>query len=51
MEKSKNQRENSPYTLSYVGQVRLCMWREFQRLKKDPRLVLLVPQNVPSALT
>lgn len=37
MEKSKNQRENSPYTLSYLGQIRLCMWREFQRLKNDPR--------------
>jgi ATP-binding cassette, subfamily G (WHITE), member 2, PDR len=36
-EKSKNQRENSPFNLSYLGQVRLCMWRELQRLKHDPR--------------
>lgn len=36
MEKSSNQRENSPYTLSYWGQVKLCMWRELTRLKNDP---------------
>lgn len=36
MEKSKAQRERSPYTLSYWGQIKLCMWRDFQRLKADP---------------
>ncbi|KAH7114293.1 ABC multidrug transporter [Dendryphion nanum] len=36
MEKSSKQRENSPYTLSYWGQVKLCMWRELTRLKNDP---------------
>jgi ATP-binding cassette subfamily G (WHITE) protein 2 (PDR) len=36
MEKSKQQRENSPYTLSYWRQITLCMWREFQRIKNDP---------------
>ena len=32
-EKSSKQRQNSPYTLSYWGQVRLCMWRDVQRIK------------------
>ena len=36
LEKSKAQRERSPYTLSYWGQVKLCMWRDVQRLKTDP---------------
>lgn len=36
LEKSKAQRERSPYTLSYWGQVKLCMWRDVQRLKADP---------------
>ncbi|KAK2775830.1 hypothetical protein FQN53_002962 [Emmonsiellopsis sp. PD_33] len=35
-EKSTSQREKSPYTLSYLDQTKLCMWREFQKLKKDP---------------
>ncbi|KAH8727674.1 opaque-specific ABC transporter CDR3 [Phaeosphaeriaceae sp. PMI808] len=40
MEKSSNQRQKSPYTLSYWGQVKLCMWREVQRLKNDPAVPL-----------
>lgn len=36
LEKSKSQRERSPYTLSYWGQIKLCMWRDVQRLKADP---------------
>ncbi|KAF2450443.1 ABC multidrug transporter [Karstenula rhodostoma CBS 690.94] len=36
LEKSKAQRERSTYTLSYWGQVKLCMWRDVQRLKADP---------------
>lgn len=36
LEKSRKQRTKSPYTLSYWGQIRLCMWRELQRLKGDP---------------
>lgn len=39
MEKSKASQESSPFTLSYWGQIRLCMWREFQRLRSDPRYV------------
>lgn len=37
LEKSKNQRESSPYNLSYWGQVKLNLWREFEKLKNDPR--------------
>jgi ATP-binding cassette subfamily G (WHITE) protein 2 (PDR) len=40
LEKSKNLRQKSPYTLSYWGQVKLCMWREVQRLKNDPSVPL-----------
>jgi ATP-binding cassette subfamily G (WHITE) protein 2 (PDR) len=28
----------SPYTLSYIQQVKLCLWRGFQRLRGDPSL-------------
>ncbi|KAL4896838.1 ABC-2 type transporter-domain-containing protein [Aspergillus ambiguus] len=34
-EKSTKQREKSPYTLSYWRQIKLCMWREFRRLRSD----------------
>lgn len=40
LEKSSNQRQNSPYTLSYVSQVFLCMWRDIQRIKNDPTVPL-----------
>ncbi|KAH7070040.1 BcATRO, ABC transporter [Paraphoma chrysanthemicola] len=39
-EQSKRQRTKSPYTLDYAQQVRLCLWRGFQRLKGDPSLTL-----------
>lgn len=44
-EKSKNQRQKSPYTLSYWGQIRLCMWRELQRLKNDPSVTIVMLIN------
>ncbi|KAL9057263.1 MAG: hypothetical protein Q9162_002467 [Coniocarpon cinnabarinum] len=37
-QQAKNQRINSPYTLSYTGQVMLCLERGFQRLRGDPSL-------------
>ncbi|CAI7660583.1 unnamed protein product [Penicillium manginii] len=37
---AKNQRVRSPYTLSVVQQVNLCMVRGFQRLKGDASLTL-----------
>ena len=39
-EKSRKQRLKSPFTLSYFGQIRLCLWRDFQRLKNDPSVTL-----------
>ncbi|TVY89849.1 ZEB2-regulated ABC transporter [Lachnellula willkommii] len=39
-QQSKNQRVTSPYTLSYMGQVRLCLRRGFWRLRGDPTLTL-----------
>lgn len=39
-EKSSKQRRKSPYTLSYWGQIRICLWRDFQRLKNDPSVTL-----------
>ena len=40
VQQSKHQHVSSPYTLSYVGQVRLCLRRGFWRLRGDPTLTL-----------
>ncbi|KAK9419698.1 putative ABC transporter domain-containing protein [Seiridium unicorne] len=37
---AKAQRLNSPYTLSYLQQVNLCLWRGFRRLIGDPSLTI-----------
>ncbi|KAF2841982.1 pleiotropic drug resistance protein, ABC superfamily [Patellaria atrata CBS 101060] len=37
-QQAKRQHVKSPYTLSYSQQVKLCLWRGFQRLKGDPSL-------------
>ncbi|CAK4009804.1 ABC transporter [Lecanosticta acicola] len=37
-QQAKGQRLKSPYTLSYVQQVELCLWRGFRRLVGDPEL-------------
>lgn len=37
-QKAKGARLRSPYTLSYVQQVQLCLWRGFRRLIGDPSL-------------
>ena len=42
IEKSTKQRTKSPYTLSYWKQIHLCMWREFQRLKGDPSVPIVM---------
>jgi ATP-binding cassette subfamily G (WHITE) protein 2 (PDR) len=42
LEKSTKQRTKSPYTLSYWKQIHLCMWREFQRLKGDPSVPIVM---------
>ncbi|KAK4187057.1 ABC-2 type transporter-domain-containing protein [Podospora australis] len=37
-QQAKSQRLKSPYTLSYVQQVQLCLWRGWRRLVGDPSL-------------
>ncbi|KAF2845347.1 BcATRO, ABC transporter [Plenodomus tracheiphilus IPT5] len=39
-EQSTRQRKKSPYTLDYYQQIKLCLWRGFQRLKGDPSLTI-----------
>ncbi|KAF9690735.1 hypothetical protein EKO04_011273 [Ascochyta lentis] len=39
-EQSTRQRKKSPYTLDYLQQIRLCLWRGFLRLKGDPSLTI-----------
>jgi pleiotropic drug resistance (PDR) family protein len=40
LQQAKGQRAKSPYTLSYMQQVKLCLWRGFVRLKADPSITL-----------
>jgi ATP-binding cassette subfamily G (WHITE) protein 2 (PDR) len=42
IEKSRSLRQKSAFTLSYWGQIELCMWRELQRLKNDPSVMLVM---------
>ncbi|KAG9253600.1 ABC-2 type transporter-domain-containing protein [Emericellopsis atlantica] len=37
---AKNQRLKSPFTLSYMQQIKLCLWRGFKRLMGDPSLTI-----------
>jgi len=39
-QQAKGQRSKSPFTLSYIQQVQLCLWRGFRRLIGDPSLTL-----------
>ncbi|CAK7202027.1 Multidrug resistance protein [Sporothrix eucalyptigena] len=39
-QQARSQRAASPFTLSYMQQVRLCLWRGFKRLKGDPSLTI-----------
>ncbi|OAA65489.1 ABC transporter cdr4 [Niveomyces insectorum RCEF 264] len=39
-QQARAQRANSPYTLSYMQQVRLCLWRGLRRLIGDPSLTI-----------
>lgn len=39
-QQSKYARAQSAYTLSYAGQVRLCLQRGFERLRSDPTLTI-----------
>ncbi|KAH9859495.1 hypothetical protein IAQ61_011276 [Plenodomus lingam] len=40
MQKAKSLSEKSPFTLSYIQQVNLCLWRGFVRLKAAPGITL-----------
>ncbi|KAK4158843.1 ABC-2 type transporter-domain-containing protein [Cladorrhinum sp. PSN259] len=37
-QQAKSQRSKSPYTLSFVQQIKLCLWRGWRRLIGDPSL-------------
>ncbi|PKS10963.1 hypothetical protein jhhlp_002722 [Lomentospora prolificans] len=39
-QQAKGQRSKSPFTLSYIQQVQLCLWRGFRRLIGDPSLTV-----------
>jgi ABC-type multidrug transport system ATPase subunit len=39
-QQAKAQRAASPYTLSYMQQIRLCLWRGWLRLKGDPSITI-----------
>lgn len=39
-QQAKGQRIKSPYTMSYMQQVNLCLWRGFRRLMADPSITL-----------
>ncbi|KAJ7621201.1 ATP binding cassette transporter [Roridomyces roridus] len=39
-QQSARQRPTSPYTLSYIEQVNLCLWRGFQRLRGNPEITI-----------
>ncbi|CZR68022.1 probable ABC transporter CDR4 [Phialocephala subalpina] len=39
-QQAKSQRAKSPFTLSYFGQVRLCLWRAYRRLIGDPSITV-----------
>ncbi|KAL5042237.1 hypothetical protein BDW71DRAFT_211366 [Aspergillus fruticulosus] len=40
-QKAKSQRLQSPYTLSYMQQTALCLWRGWKRLLADPSLTYI----------
>jgi ABC-type multidrug transport system ATPase subunit/ABC-type multidrug transport system permease subunit len=39
-QQARSQRLKSPFTLSYVQQIQLCLWRGWRRLMGDPSLTL-----------
>ncbi|KAI1177053.1 ABC-2 type transporter-domain-containing protein [Nemania sp. FL0916] len=39
-QQAKGQRANSPFTLSYLQQIKLCLWRGWLRLKGDPSITV-----------
>lgn len=41
-QQAKGQRAKSPFTLSYMQQINLCLWRAWRRLSGDPSLTVAV---------
>jgi ABC-type multidrug transport system permease subunit len=39
-DQSWGQRVRSPFTLSFFGQVNLCLWRAFRQLRNDPSVMI-----------
>jgi ABC-type multidrug transport system permease subunit len=51
LDKSKHQRERSPYLLSYWGQIKLTLWRCWIMLKNDPSVTItMLTINLMEAL-
>lgn len=51
LEKSRKQRVRSPYTMSYWRQTQLCLWRDWQRLKADPSVpIVMLAMNLTEAV-
>jgi len=42
LEKSQKQRVRSPYNMSLWRQIQLCLWRDWQRLKADPSVPIVM---------
>jgi ATP-binding cassette subfamily G (WHITE) protein 2 (PDR) len=51
LEKSRKQRVRSPYNMSPWRQIQLCLWRDWQRLKADPSVpIVMLAMNLTEVL-
>jgi ATP-binding cassette subfamily G (WHITE) protein 2 (PDR) len=51
LEKSHKQRMRSPYNMSPWRQIQLCLWRDWQRLKADPSVpIVMLAMNLTEVL-
>jgi ATP-binding cassette subfamily G (WHITE) protein 2 (PDR) len=51
LEKSHKQRVRSPYNMSPWRQIQLCLWRDWQRLKADPSVpIVMLAMNLTEVL-
>ncbi|KAH8899834.1 hypothetical protein GQ53DRAFT_202929 [Thozetella sp. PMI_491] len=39
-QQARGQRANSPFTMSFIQQIQLCLWRGWKRLQGDPSLTI-----------
>ncbi|KAJ5112624.1 hypothetical protein N7532_000669 [Penicillium argentinense] len=53
LQQAKSQPKASPYTLSYLQEIQLCLWRSFERVRADPELLItqVVGQTVMILIT